>query len=550
MQDYTNNNPSFSSSIPIYDENDPVDAETVDNIPLKKLQDNALFLKDGQDNIVTSIAPVEVSPAEAAHAVGDYIEYGGVLYKVKAAIAVNDALVIDTNIELTTVAEAMKNVGSNGKCIPSVDSLTLDDEHPTKTFSLDYYGEVIIKVSDTSVATATVSSAGVVTVTANAEPGTCRICCFSTGDATHGTAVCFVTVTSTASGVYGVEWDGSALQTWTRTGAAANFEDPTPAVNNGTGSSPFDTIQPWAGMVRETRTAGGACVKIPKFWFKWTISGASRKLEISNRAKTGFMVSPAHQNRGDGVGERDYVYIGRYHCASDYKSTTGVVPLVSKTRDQFRTGIHALGTRVYQVDIMMMTTIWLLYLVEFANWDSQKTIGYGCAPDGSTSAVRAMGYTDAMQYHTGTTAVNRTTYGGTQYRNIEGLWDNCYDWYDGVYFSGQSIYCIINPNNFSDTTGGTLVGTRPAASNYIKSFKNSETEGFEWFMYPDDVTGASEDTYVGDYCDYGASGVVLFGGGYYVRYRNRGLFYLNGNNAASGQYANIGSRLQELPAAA
>lgn len=550
MKNYSNNNPTFNETISIYETDDPVDADSVSNVPLKTTHDNVLVLKKTTDNVTKSIAPVEVSPAEAAHAVGDYIMYGSELYKVKAAIAVDDPLVVDTNIELSTVSEAMKNVGSNGKCDPSVDSLTLDDDHPTKTFSVDAYGTVMIRVSDTSVCNATISSAGVVTVTANADPGTATITLFSTGDETHGTAVAFVTVTSTASGVYGVEWDGSALQTWTRTGAAANFEDPTPAVNNGTGSSPFDTIQPWAGMVRETRTAGGACVKIPKFWFKWTISGASRKLEISNRAKTGFMVSPAHQNRGDGVGERDYVYIGRYHCASDYKSTTGVVPLVSKTRDQFRSGIHALGTRVYQVDIMMMTTIWLLYLVEFANWDSQKTIGYGCAPDGSTSAVRAMGYTDAMQYHTGTTAVNRTTYGGTQYRNIEGLWDNCYDWYDGVYFSGANIYAIINPNNFSDTTGGTLVGTRPTTSAYIKSFKNSEVSGFEWFMYPDDVTGASEDTYVGDYCSYNASGVVLLGGGSYDQGRYYGLFYLDGSHAASLQSANIGSRLQELPAAA
>ena len=46
---------------------------------------------------------------------------------------------------------------------------------------------------------------------------------------------------------------------------------------------------------------------------------------------------------------------------------------------------------------------------------------------------------------------------------------------------------------------------------------------------------------VGDNCNYNASGVVLHVGGNYNQNRNHGLFYLNGNNAASNQNANIGS---------
>jgi hypothetical protein len=161
-----------------------------------------------------------------------------------------------------------------------------------------------------------------------------------------------------------------------------------------------------------------------------------------------------------------------------------------------------------------------------------------------------MGYTDNMVYHTGTTAVNKTTYGGTQYRYIEGLWDNCYDWVDGIYFDTEKIYVITNPANFSDSTGGTYVGDRATdSSGFIKSMKVSEVSGFEWFLYPDSHTGATEDTYVGDKCSYSASGVVLCAGGNYSQYRDSGLFYLYGNSAASDKYASIGSRLMELPAA-
>ena len=105
------------------------------------------------------------------------------------------------------------------------------------------------------------------------------------------------------------------------------------------------------------------------------------------------------------------------------------MPKLSTTRANFRTSIHALGANIWQANFAMRFTLWLLYLVEFADWNTQKTIGKGC---GNNSAAQNMGYTDSMPYHTGTTQSNRDTYGlGTQYRNIEGLWDNCYDFCDG-----------------------------------------------------------------------------------------------------------------------
>lgn len=46
------------------------------------------------------IAPLEVSPSESAYSVGEQLIFNDVLYKAKTAIAVGDALVVDTNIEL------------------------------------------------------------------------------------------------------------------------------------------------------------------------------------------------------------------------------------------------------------------------------------------------------------------------------------------------------------------------------------------------------------------------------------------------------------------
>ena len=343
--------------------------------------------------------------------------------------------------------------------------------------------------------------------------------------------------------IYGVVWDKTSKTTLSRTDDAALFADPTPALSGKGGNSPFDNCLPWSGMVKETRT-GGVMVKIPKFWFKWTAEGGKLKLQIADRKAAGFSVSPAHADRGDGKGERDYVYIGRYKCASDYKSKSGVSPKTNITRDAFRSGIHALGSTIWQQDFAMFWTIRMLYLVEFADWDGQKVIGFNC---GNNSGTQAMGTTDSMTYHTGTVQSSRSTYGvGVQYRWIEDPWGNALEWCDGIYFSGSSVYCIQNPAKFSDSSGGTKIGTRPTSDGYISDWSLPTAAGFEYALYPSAVNG-SETTYIADYCYYDSNGVVLYVGGDYSQDRNRGPFYLYGNYAAWNSDTNIGSRLQELP---
>ena len=343
--------------------------------------------------------------------------------------------------------------------------------------------------------------------------------------------------------IYGVVWDKTSKTTLSRTDDAALFADPTPALSGKGGNSPFDNCLPWSGMVKETRT-GGVMVKIPKFWFKWTAEGSKLKLQIADRNVAGFHVSPAHADRGDGKGERDYVYIGRYKCASDYKSKTGASPKTSATRATFRSGIHALGSTIWQQDFAMFWTIRMLYLVEYADWDGQKVIGFNC---GNGSGTQSMGTTDSMTYHTGTMKSSRSTHGvGVQYRWIEDPWGNTLEWCDGIYFRDSGVYCIKNPANFSDGSGGTKVGSRPTSDGYISDWSVPTASGFEYALYPSDVNG-SETTYIADYCGFERSGVVLCVGGDYSQFLDHGMFFLGGRYAASYSYSSIGSRLQELP---
>lgn len=393
----------------------------------------------------------------------------------------------------------------------------------------------------------TASATGTVDFTVT-ESGTYTITATKNGETAEDTA------TITADGqtvnvklayrhIYGVVWDGTSTTVWSRTDEAASFVNPTPyragATNYG---SPFDNLYPWSGMVRVTDAVAGELVAIPKFWYKWTKSGNSLKLQIADKETDGFHVSPAHADRGDGKGERDIVYIGRYHCnTNNYKSQSGVKPKANITRSTARTSIHSLGSNIWQSDIQMRMTIWMLYLVEFADWNSQKTIGKGC---GNNSATENMGYTDSMPYHTGTTLASRDSYGlGTQYRYIEGLWDNVYDWGDGCYYNSNGLNIINTPSSFSDNSGGTAVGV--PSSGWPSAFTVATVAGLEWVIYPT-ASGGSETTYSADGWSFSASSPCLCFGGYYSQGGYRGLFYV-GYASASGSGAYFGCRLQKLP---
>ncbi len=341
--------------------------------------------------------------------------------------------------------------------------------------------------------------------------------------------------------IYGVLWDGTSTTALSRTDDAAGFSDPVPAVSGGSGNSPFDTLLPWSGMVRSTDPQAGELVAIPKYWYKWTKSGSTIKLQIADGPAEGFLVSPAHCDRGDGHGERDVVYVGRYHChTSNWKSQTGGKPKADITRSSARSSIHNLGSTIWQWDWAMDWTIKMLYLVEYADWNSQTKIGYGC---GNNSSTENMGQTDGMTYHTGTKQSSRTTYGvGVQYRHIEGLWDNVYDWVDGCYYNSNGLNIILNPNNFSDSSGGISAST--PSSGYPSALRVVEADDNQWIVPQN--SGGSDSTYVPDDWHFSASDPCLYVGGNYSQSLFRGLFFVN-YNAASSASAYIGCRLMKLP---
>lgn len=368
--------------------------------------------------------------------------------------------------------------------------------------------------------------------------------------------------------VFGVSWNyGSSSTALTRLLKSTDpnslvtvdvTTEPVPAVGTASGSSPFDGYMPWSGMdefnvisnalsyqkgaTGFSRTSYDTVVRIPKFYYKIEQDTTNSKFRfyVADGPKDGFSVHPAF-SRGDGS-VRDYIYTGRYNTGSGYITKAGYAPLVSITRAAARSGSHGKGTPWWQYDYAAWSAVWLLYLVEFADWNSQTKIGRGYV-DGS-AAINSGG-TDSMTYHTGR-ASGTDGLTAVQYRHIENPWGNVYEWIDGINFSDRLAYICLNPANFADdtSTNYTSSGVTLCASGWITGLTRSSA--FPFAFLPT-ANGGSETTYIPDYVYSGTGWCVLLVGGGWGSAGNAGLFCFYANVSSSGADTSLGARLLFLP---
>ena len=353
---------------------------------------------------------------------------------------------------------------------------------------------------------------------------------------------------TTADGAYGVEWDYNANATGlTRKGLAAAFADPTPATSvSGTGSSPFDNIAPWKDMKAYCMVNGSlvdssnasfdpetydTLVYIPEFYYT--------AFKDENNSKWLWAISPTQLEgyvKHPGSGR----YIGRYHTSGSSAavySKSGVNPLANTSQTDFRTYSTAKGTGWYMLDLATWSALQMLYLVEFADFYSQNTLGTGW----NTGSVGQMGGTDGAAYHT-----IKASGAHNMYRWVEDPFSNVRDWVDGFIGSKYAIYIGTTPSTYNGTTT-TLTqasGLKLPSSGYISGLGYSEESA--WAFIPEAASG-SESTYVTDYVYSNASAYPVGVGGSYNADAIYGLFYFNANNSASITSASLGSRLLYLP---
>ena len=435
-------------------------------------------------------------------------------------------------------------------------AVTLEKFRSTITVTVDS-GSTVTATLGSTVLTKTSNGTAVFTV---GKAGTWAI------KATKGDQTAEGTVSITASGqskaltlsyanVFGVCWDTSnsstALKRLTQSTDPYGLvtksvtTEPVPAVGTGPGSSPFDAYMPWSGMKecnlntagtvtawkgqsRFSRSGDFVMVFIPEFYVAQKRSGTKQYLYVSDKPKTGMTKHP-------GSGK----YVGRYHMnynGLSAQSTTGVIPYADVTRARARNAAKNNGSRYHLYDYATYCAIVFLYIVEFADWNCQTKIGRGYTD--SHSAALDSGTTDRMTYHTGRASGSD---GGTavQYRWIENLWGNVYQWVDGFNANDTTAYYCTDPSKYADdtATGYTNIGTLPA-TGWIKDLTVTDNG----LLIPK-TPGGSETTYVPDYVGSSSGWHVLFVGGYWYSSTYAGLLRFDAYYDSSYSYSYVSARL-------
>lgn len=374
----------------------------------------------------------------------------------------------------------------------------------------------------------------------------------------------YVRVESLTS-VFGVSWDSSNPSTALTRLTKANdpnklvtvdiTTEPVPAVGTGSGSSPFDSYMPWMGMEeynvdvqagavgakkgdsRFSRSNNAVMVKIPEFYYKIEKSGSVFRYYVADGPVDGLSLHP-------GSGDN---YMARYEGHITYDSGTGkfglgsasgMTILTSNTRSDFRNKAKDNGPGSQLRDIAAWCAYDLLYLVEYADWDSQKKIGPGIVND---TAAHKTGETDAMVYHTG--RANSGDNSAVQYRGIENPWGNVWEWVDGINFNNYAPVICTDPTKYADdtTTNYTVAGVPLGGSGSTKTLGISTN--LPWAYLPREP-GGSETTYIPDSMNSSSAWKVLMVGGSRGNSSAAGLFCFHAGNSSSSSGVSIGTRLQ------
>lgn len=127
----------------------------------------------------------------------------------------------------------------------------------------------------------------------------------------------------------------------------------------------------------------------------------------------------------------------------------------------------------------------------------------------------------------------------SEYRWIENLWGNVYQWVDGFNADGTTAYYCTDPSQYADdtATGYTQIGTLPG-SGWIKDLTVTDNG----LLIPETV-GGSETTFIPDYAGSSSGWRVLGVGGGWSGGSSAGLLCFVANDTSSSSYSGISARL-------
>lgn len=312
------------------------------------------------------------------------------------------------------------------------------------------------------------------------------------------------------------------------------------------------------GTANYTGSHGQVMVEIPKFYwyyeepssnvYQWWVS----PIEFD----ANYEVHPAFMT---GATTKDYIYMSAFEGKVDtnnistgkLRSVSGVQPdssvqlgTTNGRITEFRTFAQNRGTGWQLQTYWATNALQILYSIEYANFDSQTTIGKGY--------VDAFTISGNISINTGATISLGNTSGaasGTNglsaisYRGVENFWGNIFKWVDGLNIKNSEVF-VANENFASDTFTGsyTSVGTLIISTKFESGFVSNIR--FPHFLATA-ISGSSTSHLYDRHIQNVGNRVAFFGGAWDAGL-TAGAFYWNLGSDSSVASSGISSRLQIL----
>jgi hypothetical protein len=283
----------------------------------------------------------------------------------------------------------------------------------------------------------------------------------------------------------------------------------------------------------EDGSNGQVMVEIAKFWYKTEdLNSGIYRWWISLCPRSDFKLHPAFIRNGL---VNDFVYCSAFEgCAYDvsggaYNTTDAAgVDFAATTGDKLssRAGAKPIsgwrntltianarqlaknrGAKWEQLTFNIVSAVQLLYLVEYASFNSQSKIGDGIVSitddsatnmainTGATSSLgNASGKVTNVHYQTGQSNF------AVSYRGIENFWGNLWIFIDGLSIKADSNPWIADNAFVSDAFSGSYSNTGLTLGNtdgYASNISLSKT--WDYMFLPSSVSGGSSTTKL---CDY------------------------------------------------
>jgi len=393
---------------------------------------------------------------------------------------------------------------------------------------------------------------------------------------------------------YGITWNQATDQV-ARSGHASIITRPY-----------FDVIFPWANIRRCNLSDAGVVtayygdaafkydgsngqvmVEIPRFYYKFDHAATSHAPSVSRKPLAGYKIHPAFVTDGRVL---DRIYIGAFEACCydvtaasynltdaagvDFTATTGdklasrsgAKPLSGKnnagaTLPAFRQLAKNRGTGWGLQHFNMISAIHMLYIIEYANWNSQSALSAGVTnitDDGSTNMAVNTGFTAGvgtgasdLGNRSGQVTINhyQTAQATTpmSYRGIENLYGNIWKWVDGINIKADRNPWIADHDFASDLFSHPYVDTGltlPSSNGYGSNLAYGAA--LDYAFLPSAVAGSTT-TYLTDYYYQSTGNRSALLGGSWSYGANAGAFILALSLAASYVDRAVCARLAFTP---